>query len=78
MIPKETEPTETKTPHWLNTPEGCTYNLTMFSHDGMGINDISLTREKFLELKRHLARIDGIDPNTAETEIAKKPKYFDA
>jgi hypothetical protein len=62
-----------KLPEWMPTPRESSYDLTMFSDDGAGIQEISLTREEFLELKCHLAEIRGIAREIAETEVQRPP-----
>jgi hypothetical protein len=59
---------------WMPTPRESSYDLTMFSDDGSGIQEISLTREEFLELKCHLAEIRGIAREIAETEVQRPPR----
>jgi hypothetical protein len=47
-------------PEWVNdTPADHGYNLTMFEDNDIGVEEIDLTRDEYLELKRHLAVMRG-------------------
>jgi hypothetical protein len=60
-------------PEWMPTPRESSYDLTMFSDDGGGIQEIRLTREEFLELKCHLAEMRGIAREIAQIEVQRPP-----
>jgi hypothetical protein len=49
-------------PEWVEkTPDECTYNLTMFETRGGEIQNIDVTRDEYIALKRHLATMRGFD-----------------
>lgn len=53
-------------PDWVNdTPPEARYDLTMYVDRGDG-QEINITREEFIELKRHLAAVRGYVPGGSE------------
>lgn len=57
-MPNETTntPGARPVPDWVNeTPEDCSYDLTMFEPGGGHIQDIELTRDEYIQLKQYLA-----------------------
>ena len=48
-------------PKWVtDTPDDCTYDLTMFDTSGGSIQRVELTRAEFIGLKEQLARSRGL------------------
>ena len=45
-----------KVPDWVKeTPEECSYNLTMYDDIGGSVQQVDLTRSEYEALKQHLA-----------------------
>lgn len=65
-----TAPATAESPEWIEeTPEETSYNLTMFDEGGAPVQDIELTRDEYIKLKRVLARVRGFDvPEEDEDE----------
>jgi len=48
-------------PKWIDqTPDETSYVLTMYSNEGDAAQEVDITRDEYIELKAHLARIRGI------------------
>ena len=66
-------------PEWVNeTPEECTYDLTMDDGDGSNIQDVELTRDEYLALKKHLAAMRGYTVPEFRTLIGNGPEGYNA
>ena len=51
---------DTELPDWIDeTPEECSYELTMFEGIGGQVQQIDITRDEYLHLKKHLAKMRG-------------------
>jgi hypothetical protein len=47
-------------PYWVTeTPEECSYDLSMFEGRGGSIEEISISRDEYIGLKAHLAAMRG-------------------
>ena len=64
-----------KLPEWLPTPDEASYELTMFDSGGEGIQEISLTREEFLDVKCYVAEKRGIAREISESEVRIRPRW---
>jgi hypothetical protein len=59
-----------KHPDWAEfTPESPTYDLIMFDGGGASEQEVALTRDEFLALKRHLAAMRGYTAAEPMTHI---------
>jgi len=60
-------------PDWVTeTPDDVSYNLAMFGDEGAAVQDIPLTREEFIELKRRLAELRGYTAESHAIGFARK------
>ncbi len=69
--PAPAVPVGQQVPDWFSTPDECTYDLNMYDSGGDHIQLMELTRPEFLELKRRLAEVRGLEwPEEVEIEAA--------
>ncbi|HYL37935.1 MAG TPA: hypothetical protein VEV17_18615 [Bryobacteraceae bacterium] len=60
-------------PEWVNeTPASCDYSLLMFDWDGDHRQEVELSREEFITLKKHLARLRRLIPTTRKEPAKTK------
>jgi trehalose-6-phosphatase len=45
----------TETAEWIETPQQAEYELVMSDWDGGSLQEVAITREEYIELKRYLA-----------------------
>jgi hypothetical protein len=58
-VPQESVPDAPQ--EWLvSTPVENTYELEMFGDDGQSVQTISMTRDEYISLKLHLAKLRGL------------------
>lgn len=59
-------------PKWAtDTPPDHNYQLTMFENNDYGIEEVTVTREEYIALKHHLAKMRGYDVKEMEKESIK-------
>jgi hypothetical protein len=54
-------------PEWMKESPKHTYNLTAFDEGGDGVQEAELTLNEYDLLKRHLAKLRGLTPDTEDT-----------
>ena len=61
---------EERKPDWLETPDEAAYAMGMLDHEGGTVQDVEMSRDEYIALKEHLAKLRGFSPVKPEASLA--------